>query len=242
MGSEARDDRRAALAGRGAPVVVAAIVLLVVAAQAGASPGDHYRVLLTPSAQAAAKAASIFRSDLSMHRNWRGGFQPSNPNDVTTWKGYHPKHSDITLNGEARTIFQVKGSAVITTITQVLATPAEVRLDDQRSQEPTPARQPLASGRAGASASELASQSLRATRRVAAGTAHDPVRQALRRDLDRRLPVMRGSAARFGGSARALRIGRAPRWDRCPFIWSPTTPTARPLPTTRSAPERPSAR
>jgi hypothetical protein len=93
------------------------------------------RVALTPSAQLAAKAATLTAKDLAGGVGWTGGAVKPDLGSTFSCGAFHPKQSDLVVNGAAAATFDNK-LVTVGSQTTVYATEAMVRLDWQRSVKP----------------------------------------------------------------------------------------------------------
>ena len=108
---------------------LAVVVELIFAAVAGA---DKEKIRLTALGQAAARAAVLQRADLGTSPGWTGGATKPDLSSTMPCSTFHPKQSDLVLTGAARTVWKHAGLE-FDSEAQVLATPAMVRLDWQRT-------------------------------------------------------------------------------------------------------------
>jgi hypothetical protein len=117
-------------------VVAAAFAgaLALVALAAAGTAANRERVELTPAGQADARAAVLRRADLSTTLSWSGGeTKPDIASDFPFSScSYHPKQSDLVLNGAAEADWKATGIE-FSSEANVLETPAMVTLDWQRS-------------------------------------------------------------------------------------------------------------
>ena len=104
------------------------------AVTATALAGTGEQIHLTAAGKAAARVAVVTKRDLGAKAMWTGGtIKPEiTPVDCTD---FHPKVSDLVINGMAETGFAAKSSPPlqIYSLSEVLATPKMVRLDWQRT-------------------------------------------------------------------------------------------------------------
>jgi hypothetical protein len=107
-------------------------LLLVSAVSASAAGSNQAKVQMTDAGQAAASAAVLTLTELGKGTGWSGGpaAAPSNTSDQQC-AGFHPKQSDLVVNGTAATAYKHSGVS-ISTQSRVFATPAMVALDWQR--------------------------------------------------------------------------------------------------------------
>lgn len=94
-----------------------------------ASPSKE-QIKLTKAGQAQAKAEIVRRRDVGT--GWRGGAKKPDLSSAFPGCSYHPKQSDLVLNGAAESTWQQQG-VEIDSEAQVLKTAAMVRLDWQRT-------------------------------------------------------------------------------------------------------------
>ena len=113
-------------AGSVAVVLVASVATSAVFA---ANPGKE-QIKLTKAGQAQAKAEVLRRRDVG--KGWRGGTKKPDLSSAFPGCSYHPKQSDLVLNGVTETTWQKQGTE-IDSEAQVLKTAAMVRLDWQRT-------------------------------------------------------------------------------------------------------------
>jgi hypothetical protein len=110
-------------------VVGAALVGSVSAAVVHAADPGRERVAFTAAGQAQAKAEVLRRKDVG--KAWSGGARRPDLAGVHCLS-YHPKQSDLVLNGAAETTWH-RQAFEIDSEAQVLRTPKMVRLDWQRT-------------------------------------------------------------------------------------------------------------
>lgn len=111
-----------------------AALLLLLASVATASAAEHPQVRLTKAGQAAARAAGIIRDDVGRKASWTGGPYTPDPNAQDDCKSYHPKRSDLVLNGLAGVDYEDSASGVtLRSQTLVFRTAAMTKLFEQRS-------------------------------------------------------------------------------------------------------------
>lgn len=101
---------------------------------AGMATGNREQVRLTPAGKAAARAVVLKRADLGPLPGWVGGRKKPDlsSSGCASW---HPKQSDLVLNGAAETQWKRPG-LVLDSEAQVLATPQMVLLDWKRTMRP----------------------------------------------------------------------------------------------------------
>jgi hypothetical protein len=129
------DDMRAGLEALGPAVglvVVAAVAALAASGAAGAGSPDREQIHITKAGQAAAAAVVLRRSDLGTSTaGWTGGAKK--PTLQSSFPcSYHPKQSDLVLNGDAETSWNDGVGLEVNSEAQVLKTPKMVSLDWQR--------------------------------------------------------------------------------------------------------------
>ena len=112
------------------PAVVIVSGALAFAAIAWA---DKEKIQLTPAAQAAARATLIKRADLGTVAGWTGGMEKPDYSSDMSCSNFQPKQSDLVLNGSASNRWDNPAGLQITSEAQVLATPAMVAVDWQRT-------------------------------------------------------------------------------------------------------------
>jgi hypothetical protein len=113
-------------------VLTAALGALAPVATAAA--GEHPKVQFTSAGQAAARAAGLKHSDVGSDPGWAGGAVTPNPLASDDCPTYHPKRSDLVLNGLAGVAFEHRTSGIsFRTQTAVFQTPAMVGLFWRRS-------------------------------------------------------------------------------------------------------------
>jgi hypothetical protein len=113
-------------------VALGSALLLVSAASAGAAGSNQAKVQMTDAGQAAATAAVLTLTELGSGTGWSGGSEaaPAITSDQQC-AGFHPKQSDLVVNGTAATAYRHSGVSIFTQ-SRVFATPAMVALDWQR--------------------------------------------------------------------------------------------------------------
>ena len=111
-------------------LVVVALVASVAAGVVLAGNPSKETIKLTKAGQAQAKAEVVLKRDVGA--GWRGGFKKPDLSSTFSGCNYHPKQSDLVLNGAAETSWQKQGTE-IDSEAQVLKTAAMVRLDWQRT-------------------------------------------------------------------------------------------------------------
>jgi len=113
---------------------VIAIVVLAAAVTALAANGNRPKIKFTAAGQDAARVAVLRRTDLRPAQGWTGG--PTKP-DLTplTCANYHPKLSDLVVNGTAESNWARNSPPLLVYGSQatVLQSARMVRLDWQRS-------------------------------------------------------------------------------------------------------------
>lgn len=112
--------------------VAALLAVGLTLAFAGAAAADREQIRLTPAGQAAARAAVLTRADMGTAAGWTGGAKKPSPSSIPPCPGFRPKQSDLVRIGAAKTEWKHAGLAFASEA-QVLATPAMVRLDWQRT-------------------------------------------------------------------------------------------------------------
>jgi hypothetical protein len=112
---------------------VAALVAIagLAPAVAWAATGDKWQIHLTPAGQAAARAVVLKRGDLA-GSGWTGGSTKPDTSDTEACPTFHPKQSDLVLNGAADSKWQRAG-VELESQANVLQTAKMVRLDWQRT-------------------------------------------------------------------------------------------------------------
>jgi hypothetical protein len=111
--------------------LVAAACCAALAAAAVAA-ADTWQIHLTPAGQAAARAVVLKRADLGAATGWTGGATKPNLTSTPPCGTFHPKQSDLIVNGAAETTWHQSGLELDSEST-VLKEPAMVRLDWQRT-------------------------------------------------------------------------------------------------------------
>lgn len=108
-----------------------AVVALPATAALGADGGKE-RVQLTASGQVAARAAVLTPADLGSTTGWTGGPKKPDLSSKSPCPGFHPRQSDLVVNGAAETVYQHTGLR-LDSQAEVLRTARMVQLDWQRS-------------------------------------------------------------------------------------------------------------
>jgi hypothetical protein len=111
----------------------AVAIVAGVLAFAGIAWADKEKIQLKPDAQAAARATLIKRADLGSVAGWTGGMEKPDYSSEMPCSNFHPKQSDLVLNGSASSNWDNPAGLQISSEAQVLATPAMVALDWQRT-------------------------------------------------------------------------------------------------------------
>jgi len=110
----------------------ATVVALALTGTAGAANADKEKIHLTRAGQAAARAAVLTRADIGAASGWTGGSKKPDLSSTPPCSTFHPKQSDLTLNGAAQSVFTHAGLQFDSNA-QVLETPRMVLLDWQRT-------------------------------------------------------------------------------------------------------------
>jgi hypothetical protein len=108
------------------------VAALSLAAAAVAAVADKEQIHLTTAGQAAARAAVLTRADLGTAPGWTGGAKKPDLSSTSPCPSFHPKQSDLVLNGAAETAFKQPGIQ-FDSEAQVLETAHMVKLDWQRT-------------------------------------------------------------------------------------------------------------
>jgi hypothetical protein len=91
---------------------------------------DNYTMRMAPSGKAAARAVMLTQSDVGA--GWTGGLVKPDLSIGARCANYHPRLSDLVLNGAAKATYKQPGFG-LSSAAQVLGTANMVRLDWQRS-------------------------------------------------------------------------------------------------------------
>ena len=111
-------------------LVVVVLVASVATGVVFAGNPSKETIKLTKAGQAQAKAEVVHKRDVGS--GWRGGLKKPDLSSTFSGCSYHPKQSDLVLNGAAESTWQKQGTE-IDSEAQVLKTAAMVRLDWQRT-------------------------------------------------------------------------------------------------------------
>jgi hypothetical protein len=111
--------------------VLATVTSVPLLALTAAAVADRETVHYTAAGQAAARAAVLRRADLGSAAGWSGGAKKPTISSTLPCR-YQPKQSDLVLIGAAETTWQ-NMPVFLDSASQVLKTPAMVRLDWQRT-------------------------------------------------------------------------------------------------------------
>ena len=110
-------------------LAAAALAALVLAGVAGA---DREKIHLTSAGQEAARAGVVTRADLGTAGAWTGGARKPDLGSTSSCPGFHPKESDLVLNGAAETRW--RGSGIqIDSEAEILQSERMLRLEWQRT-------------------------------------------------------------------------------------------------------------
>jgi hypothetical protein len=97
-----------------------------------AALADTWQIRFTSAGQAAARAVVLKRADLGAATGWTGGAKKADLTSAPPCGTFHPKQSDLVVNGAAETLWRHSGLELDSEAT-VLQAPAMVRLDWQRT-------------------------------------------------------------------------------------------------------------
>jgi hypothetical protein len=113
-------------------LLVAAVGAATLAGTAAAGVPNKEKIHLTAAGQAAARAVVLTRADIGPVSGWTGGAKKPDLSSTPPCVSFHPKQSDLTVNGAAESVFTHAGLQFDSNV-QVLETPHMVLLDWQRT-------------------------------------------------------------------------------------------------------------
>jgi hypothetical protein len=113
-------------------LLVAAVGAVTLAGTAVAGAPNKEKIHLTAAGQAAARAVVLTRADIGSASGWTGGAKKPDLASTPPCASFHPRQSDLTVNGAAESVFTHAGLQIDSNV-QVLATPHMVLLDWQRT-------------------------------------------------------------------------------------------------------------